>query len=43
MVDNLWLRSFPTAGVRRLEEAGHFLQVDAHERIVLELRHVLAP
>jgi len=30
--------ALPTAEVTRLEDAGHFLQEDAHERIVPELR-----
>jgi pimeloyl-ACP methyl ester carboxylesterase len=34
MVDGLWLRTFPHADVMRLEDAGHYLQEDAHERIV---------
>jgi pimeloyl-ACP methyl ester carboxylesterase len=42
MLDNLWLRTFPTAEVTRLEDAGHFLQEDAHERIVPELLRFLA-
>ena len=31
---NLWLRDYPRAEVLRLEDAGHYLQEDAHERIV---------
>jgi pimeloyl-ACP methyl ester carboxylesterase len=34
MLDRLWLRTFPHAEVMRLEDAGHYLQEDAHERIV---------
>lgn len=34
MLDRLWLRDFPDAKVLRLEDAGHYLQEDAHERIV---------
>jgi haloalkane dehalogenase len=34
LVDQLWLRTFPDAPVTRLEDAGHYLQEDAHERIV---------
>ncbi|MDJ0953478.1 MAG: alpha/beta fold hydrolase [Acidimicrobiia bacterium] len=37
MVDNLWLRTFPDAEVIRIDDAGHYLQEDAHERIVPEL------
>jgi pimeloyl-ACP methyl ester carboxylesterase len=42
MLDNLWLRTFPAAEVTRLEDAGHFLQEDAHERIVPELLRFMA-
>jgi pimeloyl-ACP methyl ester carboxylesterase len=37
VLDQLWLRTFPDAEVVRLEDAGHYLQEDAHERIVPEL------
>jgi haloalkane dehalogenase len=41
MLEGLWLRTFPDADVIRLEDAGHYLQEDAHERIVAELlRHL---
>jgi haloalkane dehalogenase len=36
-LDTLWLDTFPDAGVTRLEDAGHYLQEDAHELIVPEL------
>jgi len=36
-LDTLWLDTFPDAGVTRLEDAGHYLQEDAYERIVPEL------
>jgi pimeloyl-ACP methyl ester carboxylesterase len=36
-LEQLWLRTFPDAEVLRLEDAGHYLQEDAHERIVPEL------
>jgi cis-3-alkyl-4-acyloxetan-2-one decarboxylase len=36
-LDTLWLDTFPAASVTRLEDAGHYLQEDAHERIVPEL------
>ena len=46
-LDELWLKDFPNAQVLRIDDAGHFLQEDAHERIVpalLEfLRDVKAP
>ncbi len=41
MLENLWLRTFPNAEVTRLDDAGHFLQEDAHERIVPELLRFL--
>ncbi len=34
MIDELWLDTFPAAEVTRLDDAGHYLQEDAHERIV---------
>ena len=34
MVDELWLQTFPDAEVVRIDDAGHYLQEDAHERIV---------
>jgi pimeloyl-ACP methyl ester carboxylesterase len=37
MLEGLWLRTFPDAQVTRLEDAGHYLQEDAHELIVPEL------
>ena len=37
MLDQLWLRTFPDAEVVRLEDAGHYLQEDAHELIVPQL------
>jgi len=36
-LDTLWLDTFPDAKVTRLDDAGHYLQEDAHERIVPEL------
>src|SRR5262245_58991199 len=32
-LDALWLKTFPDASVTRLEDAGHYLQEDAHELI----------
>jgi pimeloyl-ACP methyl ester carboxylesterase len=40
-LDELWLHTFPDAEVTRLEDASHFLQEDAHERIVPELLRFL--
>lgn len=37
ILDDLWLKSFPNARVMRIPDAGHYLQEDAHERIVPEL------
>jgi haloalkane dehalogenase len=42
MVDELWLQTFPDAEVVRIEDAGHYLQEDAYERIVPELVEFLA-
>ena len=36
-LDTLWLDTFPDATVTKLDDAGHYLQEDAHERIVPEL------
>ena len=36
-LDTLWLDTFPDAAVTRLEDAGHYLQEDAHEQIVPQL------
>ena len=36
-LDDLWLDTFPDATVTKLGDAGHYLQEDAHERIVPEL------
>ncbi len=33
-IDDLWLDTFPDAEVMKIEDAGHYLQEDAHERIV---------
>ena len=34
VLERLWLQTFPGATVTRIEDAGHYLQEDAHERIV---------
>jgi pimeloyl-ACP methyl ester carboxylesterase len=34
ILEQAWLGTFPDAKVIRLEDAGHYLQEDAHERIV---------
>jgi len=40
---DLWLKTFPHADVLRLPDAGHYLQEDAHERIIPALLHFLGP
>ncbi len=40
---DLWLKTFPHADVLRLPDAGHYLQEDAHERIVPALLRFLGP
>jgi pimeloyl-ACP methyl ester carboxylesterase len=40
-LDQLWLPDFPKAEVLRLPEAGHYLQEDAHEKIVPALKEFL--
>jgi haloalkane dehalogenase len=37
VLDALWLDTFPDAAVTRLDDAGHYLQEDAHELIAPEL------
>jgi len=37
LLEQLWLKTFPDAQVTRLGDAGHYLQEDAHERVVPEL------
>jgi pimeloyl-ACP methyl ester carboxylesterase len=39
---DMWRAVLPGAPVRRLEDAGHFVQEDAHERVVPELLALLA-
>lgn len=39
----LWLQTFPRADVLRLPDAGHYLQEDAHERIIPALLRFLGP
>ena len=38
---DVWLQTFPHAHVIRLADAGHYLQEDAHERLVPELMRFL--
>lgn len=37
-----WRKTLPDAPVTQLDDAGHYLQEDAHERIVPELLSFLA-
>ncbi len=37
LLEQLWLKTFPHAQVLKLEDAGHYLQEDAHERIIPSL------
>lgn len=41
VLTDLWLKDFPHARLLELPDAGHFLQEDAHERIVPELLEFL--
>ena len=42
VLEQLWLRTFPDAQVMRIDDAGHYLQEDAHERIVPALLEFVA-
>jgi haloalkane dehalogenase len=42
MLDELWRKTLPQAPITRIDDAGHYLQEDAHERIVPELLRFLA-
>lgn len=42
VLERLWLPDFPDARVLRLPDAGHYLQEDAHERIVPALLELLS-
>ena len=42
MLDQLWRKTLPQAPVTQIDDAGHYLQEDAHERIVPELLDFLA-
>ena len=39
---DMWRAVLPQASVTRIEDAGHFVQEDAHERVIPELLEVLA-
>jgi len=36
-LENMWIKSFPHADVRRVERSGHFIQEDAHDIVIPEL------
>ena len=40
-LDSMWLKAFPNARVTRIENAGHFIQEDAHAEVIAELLRVL--
>ncbi|MEO0421167.1 MAG: alpha/beta fold hydrolase [Pseudomonadota bacterium] len=37
MLDDYWLRDFPDAQVHRIDDAGHYIQEDAHEQVIPKL------
>lgn len=37
ILNDLWLRDFPNAEVMRIEDAGHYIQEDAHEKVIPRL------
>jgi haloalkane dehalogenase len=41
MLERAWLRTFPDADVTRIDDAGHYLQEDAHELITPALLEFL--
>ncbi|MEE4143528.1 MAG: alpha/beta fold hydrolase [Halieaceae bacterium] len=42
VVDDMWLPDFPHASVIRVEDAGHYIQEDAHEIVIAALLDFLA-
>lgn len=42
ILDNLWLQDFPDAEVMRIEDSGHYIQEDAHEKVIPRLLKFLA-
>ncbi len=42
ILNNLWLQDFPDAEVMRIEEAGHYIQEDAHEQVIPRLLQFLS-
>lgn len=41
MLRDLWLKDFPNAEVIRIEDAGHYIQEDAHEKVIPQLLRFL--
>jgi len=41
MLDQLWLADFPNAEVLRIDDAGHYIQEDAHEQVIPPLLRFL--
>lgn len=42
ILNDLWLQDFPNAEVVRIENAGHYIQEDAHEKVIPRLLKFLA-
>ena len=42
VLEKLWVPDFPNAKVVRIEDAGHYIQEDAHERVIPPLLEFLA-
>lgn len=40
-LDEMWLKTFPNADVIRIADAGHFIQEDAHQKVIPELLDIL--
>ena len=37
MLEGMWLEDFPNADVHRIQDAGHYIQEDAHEQVIPKL------
>ncbi|PZD75189.1 Haloalkane dehalogenase 2 [Acaryochloris thomasi RCC1774] len=42
ILEDLWLHDFPNADVLRIEDSGHYIQEDAHEKVIPKLLEFLA-
>lgn len=42
ILEDLWLHDFPSADVLRVEDSGHYIQEDAHEKVIPKLLEFLA-